>query len=172
MIICKYGFRFTPVMKKSTIFVSISILVLLGLFYVVSGFSEKSSPADISKISTKPPVEETTFNDQVSDDTNYPNYTEENLRSVLDNYETVVLFFHADWCPTCRALDKELIENSDSLETEQVAVVKVNYDTEKDLKKKYNVTLQHTMVLVDKDQNEITKWIGGDLETLKSQLEI
>lgn len=172
MIICKYGFRFTPVMKKSTIFVSISILVLLGLFYVVSGYSGEPSPANISKISTKPPVEETTVNDQVSDDTNYPNYTEENLRSVLDNYEAVVLFFHADWCPTCRALDKELTENSDSLDTEQVAVVKVNYDTEKDLKKKYNVTLQHTMVLVDKDQNEITKWIGGDLETLKSQLEI
>lgn len=70
-----------------------------------------------------------------------------------------VLFFHASWCPSCVAADKgfsaesELAINAD--------IIKVDYDSESELKKKYGVTSQHTFVLVDADGNMIKKMVSG-----------
>ena len=38
-------------------------------------------------------------------------------------------------------------------------LIKVDYDTEKDLKKQYGVTIQHTLVQTDSDGNKIAKWV-------------
>lgn len=77
----------------------------------------------------------------------------------------VVLFFHADWCPICRPLDAELMSKG---VPEGVHVLKVNYDTATELKKKYGVTYQHTFVQVDAQGNLIAKW--GDAITLAQVL--
>lgn len=72
----------------------------------------------------------------------------------------VVLFFNAVWCPTCRALD-----NSIKVSTKQipgdVTILSVDYDTYTELKKKYGVTYQHTLVQVDAEGNMIKKWSGS-----------
>lgn len=77
----------------------------------------------------------------------------------------VVLFFHADWCPICRPLDAELVSKG---VPEGIHVLKVNYDTASELKKKYGVTYQHTFVQVDAQGNLIAKW--GDAITLAQVL--
>jgi len=82
----------------------------------------------------------------------------------------VVLFFHAAWCPSCRTLDnglkKELKDFPDDL-----TVLKVDYDKEKELKKKYSITYQHTLVQVDSQGNELAKWNGGnDLNSILKNL--
>lgn len=77
----------------------------------------------------------------------------------------VVLFFHADWCPICRPLDAELTSKG---VPEGIHVLKVNYDTATELKKKYGVTYQHTFVQVDAQGNLIAKW--GDASTLAQVL--
>lgn len=59
----------------------------------------------------------------------------------------VALHFRADWCPTCRAQDKVL----ESLKAEpglDLTVLAVNYDTEKDLKKQFNIRSQSTLVML------------------------
>lgn len=71
----------------------------------------------------------------------------------------VVLFFHAPWCPSCRSYDKK-ITNDPNLIPDDVVVLKTDYDTETELKKKYGVTYQHTFVQVDSEGNMITKWSG------------
>ncbi len=82
----------------------------------------------------------------------------------------VVLFFHASWCPSCRGLNTS-IENNQKLIPEGVSILKLDYDKETELKKKYGVTTQHTLVQVDKDGNLIKKWSGsGSLEVLLSQI--
>lgn len=73
---------------------------------------------------------------------------------------SVVLFFHASWCPSCRSLNSNIEENLSSIPA-GVSILKVNYDKEVELKKKYGVTSQHTLVQVDKDGNLIKKWSGG-----------
>jgi len=74
----------------------------------------------------------------------------------------VVLQFHADWCPTCRAQDKVL----QKLKAEpglDVTVLKVNFDTEKDLKQKYRVQTQSTMVVL-RGEKERGRLVGDTTE--------
>lgn len=69
-----------------------------------------------------------------------------------------VLFFHASWCPSCSAADKGI---SAGVIPENLSILKVDYDSSTDLRKKYGVVAQHTFVQVDADGNEIKKWVGG-----------
>ncbi|MBN1411113.1 MAG: thioredoxin family protein [Spirochaetales bacterium] len=71
----------------------------------------------------------------------------------------VVLFFFADWCPTCRAAIQDINERIKSLG--DISLVIVNYDKETELKSRYNVTYQHTFVQINEEGKEITKWNGG-----------
>jgi thiol-disulfide isomerase/thioredoxin len=74
----------------------------------------------------------------------------------------VALQFHADWCPTCRAQDKVL----DKLKAEpglDVTVFKVNYDTEKDLKRQYKIQTQSTVVVLRGDK-ERGRLVGDTTE--------
>jgi thiol-disulfide isomerase/thioredoxin len=83
----------------------------------------------------------------------------------------VVLFFHASWCPSCRGLSSDIESNMSSI-PEGVTILKVDYDKEVELKKKYGVTSQHTLVQVDKDGNLIKKWSGGSsLSALVSEIQ-
>jgi thiol-disulfide isomerase/thioredoxin len=78
-----------------------------------------------------------------------------------------VLFFHAVWCPTCKVANEEFNNNLNKI-PEDVILLKTDYDTEKELKQKYNITYQHTFVLVDNQGNELKKWNGGGIEELIS----
>lgn len=84
--------------------------------------------------------------------------------------ETQVLFFHASWCPSCRTLEKNL--NEEQSLPEGVAVYKVDFDSSDDLKAKYEVRNQHTLVQVDREGNMITKWSGGnDTESILEKIQ-
>lgn len=72
----------------------------------------------------------------------------------------VILFFRASWCPTCRALDADIKTNAQSIPA-GVAILDVDYDQYGDLKKKYGVTYQHTLVQVDAQGNELKQWSGS-----------
>lgn len=72
--------------------------------------------------------------------------------------QPVALHFHADWCPTCRAQDKAL----QSLKTEKgldITVLTVNYDTEKDLKRRFKINSQATFVVL-KGEKESARLVG------------
>lgn len=82
----------------------------------------------------------------------------------------VVIFFHASWCPSCRGLNSDIESNLKSI-PEGVTILKADYDKETEMKKKYGVTTQHTLVQVDKDGNMIKKWSGGgSLDSVLSKI--
>lgn len=82
----------------------------------------------------------------------------------------VVLFFRASWCPSCKALNADIKESLKDIPA-GVTVLDTDYDQYTELKKKYGVTTQHTLVQVDADGNEITKWVGSNsLEELVANL--
>lgn len=68
----------------------------------------------------------------------------------------IVLFFHADRCPTCRAAEKNFAESGIPA---WLHIVKVDFDTEKDLRVKYNVLTQTTFVHIQQDGTLIKRWI-------------
>jgi thiol-disulfide isomerase/thioredoxin len=72
----------------------------------------------------------------------------------------VVLFFKASWCPSCRTLDADIKASLGDIPV-GVTILEVDYDKYGELKQKYGVTMQHTLVQVDKDGNQIAKWSGG-----------
>lgn len=90
----------------------------------------------------------------------YVEYNEEAVRVAAET-GTAVLFFHAPWCPTCSALNKNIEANLEQIPN-NVTIFKTDYDTYTDLKKQYGVTYQHTLVQVDAEGNQITKWSGGN----------
>lgn len=75
----------------------------------------------------------------------YETYAPEKL--ALATKGNVLLFFHADWCPVCRALEAEILAGA--MIPEGVHILKVDYDTATSLRQKYGVTVQHTFVQVD-----------------------
>lgn len=82
----------------------------------------------------------------------------------------VVLFFHAKWCPTCKVLDTSLNQKLADF-PKDLTILKVDYDTASELKKKYAITYQHTLVQVDAQGNVINKWNGGsDLNSILEKL--
>lgn len=99
----------------------------------------------------------------------YKDYSSELVASEQAAGNKVVLFFHAPWCPFCKAADKAFKENLNEIPT-GVTILKTDYDSNTELKKKYGVTYQHTFVQIDNQGNTVTKWNGGDIAELKSNL--
>jgi len=63
----------------------------------------------------------------------------------------VALHFHADWCPSCRAQEKVLQELKSEAGLDLTVLV-ANYDTEKDLKRRFNVRAQSTLVVLHREK--------------------
>lgn len=84
---------------------------------------------------------------------------------------SAVLFFNASWCPTCKSLSKNISASLSDIPSD-VTIFNVDYDNSSELKKKYGVTYQHTLVQVDAEGNLITKWSGGNtLDSVLSRIE-
>lgn len=88
----------------------------------------------------------------------YADYTLAKL-AMAKNGPTI-LFFKATWCPTCKGVDEDITTHLQDIPA-AVSILKVDYDTQTELKKKYAVTYQHTFVQVDPNGNMIKKWSGS-----------
>ena len=64
------------------------------------------------------------------------------------------IFFHAPWCPQCRALEESILSGEIP---EGLTIIKADFDSETELRQRYGVTLQTTIV-----------YVGGDGESLGS----
>lgn len=105
----------------------------------------------------------------MSDKGSYVAYSPEKISWAKDGGK-VVLFFHASWCPTCKALDSDLKAHLSDIPA-GVTILDVDYDKSTELKQKYGVTTQHTLVQVDASGNLIAKWSGGNtLSTIVDKL--
>jgi len=100
----------------------------------------------------------------------YANYSTEKVQEALAQGQTTILFFHAAWCPTCRAAEEEFIDNNTL--PENITILKLDYDTEKELKQKYGITYQHSFVQIDENLEVVKKWNGGGIALIKQELNI
>lgn len=90
----------------------------------------------------------------------YVAYSEAAATQAVKTGKTI-LFFHASWCPTCRAADADILKNAANIPS-GTTILKVDYDTSGAMKTKYGVTTQHTFVQVDGAMNTVTTWRGGN----------
>lgn len=147
--------------------------VVLVLIIVLGLYVAKQEQADEEPVTQAMPVpgNESVEEMVVVENTtagSYEVYAPEKLAKASDG--KVVLFFKASWCPTCKALDGNIKANLDKIPSD-VTILEVDYDKYEDLKKKYNVTYQHTMVQVDSSGEMIKKWSGSPtLDSILSNL--
>jgi thioredoxin 1 len=70
----------------------------------------------------------------------------------------VALHFHADWCPTCKA--QTIMLNKLKAEPGlDITVLVADYDNQGDLKKRFSVRGQSTLVVL-KGSKEVTRLVG------------
>lgn len=149
--------------KNTGLIIGVVILVV-----VVGGFYKSMD----QKVTDQKVVEEKSVMDKEEVLTKVGSY-EEYSADKLMRAETgdVVLFFHASWCPSCRGLNSNIESNLGSI-PEGVSILKTSYDEETELRKKYGITYQHTLVQVDKDGSLIKKWSGSpSLDRLLSEIQ-
>jgi len=90
----------------------------------------------------------------------YVDYSEEALAGAEGDR---VLFFHAPWCPQCRALEADI--RAGEIPT-GLTIFKVDYDSSTGLRQQYGVTLQTTVVYVGENGEELSKQVLYDDTTL------
>jgi len=88
--------------------------------------------------------------------TGYMNYDETKVNEALASGQKVALFFHATWCPSCRSLDKSINSEVSTIPADTL-IMKVDFDSSTDLKKKYRIVGQHTTVVLNADGTEKSK---------------
>lgn len=86
-------------------------------------------------------------------------YTKQQYDEALAAGKTVLVDFHASWCPTCRKQEAVLMELLKDASYNNVVALKADYDKEKELKKSLNVSKQSTLV-VFKAGREVSRKTG------------
>lgn len=128
-----------------------SILAIIATTLILSACTPTETPE--TPESTTVETSETTSNTTEETTTEpteteaYAPYTEELYNSLVGE-QAFALFFHAEWCPTCRQMEKEITANLSTL-PEGTQILKADYDTESELKKEYGITSQSTVVIID-----------------------
>ena len=92
--------------------------------------------------------------------TGYIEYDAAKVEEALASGQKVALFFHATWCPSCKALNTAIMSDITAIPADTL-IVKVDYDTSTELKKKYRVVGQHTTVVFNADGTEKSKKLGA-----------
>ncbi len=139
-------------MKPFNIFIAISLVtVAIGFLFFRDGFNKPQNTVVLM------------------DRLNYVDYTEQNLESAKRNGRPVLFFAATIWCQTCQALEKEILEKGNTIPAD-VIILKVDYDNDREMNRKWGVTSQHTLIVLDQNGNEVKRWIGGNLDALIQNL--
>ncbi len=88
---------------------------------------------------------------------------------VLGNGETKLLFFHAPWCPFCVANDALLHTLYDGEDFSR-STYKIDYDTATELRSRYGIVTQDTVVLVDGNGEKLESLIHPSESDFRTML--
>jgi thioredoxin 1 len=89
----------------------------------------------------------------------FKDYSDEALATLLQKGQPVVFAVHAGWCPTCKKqepIQKSLLETT---ALSKVTVLRVDYDLDLEVLKKWKVTKQSTMIAL-KGGQEVARTVG------------
>jgi len=154
-------------MKTSHVVIGVVVLILIGGGFFMLNNSSTSTTEN--QVVTQPDtIKNETEKSQPTAQPNdsslsqrYVDYSEANLAKATESDGKAVLFFAAlAWCPSCQAADKDIQANFDKVPID-ITILRVDYDTAKDLKQKYAITMQDTFIQVDSNGKEITRWNSG-----------
>jgi thiol-disulfide isomerase/thioredoxin len=84
--------------------------------------------------------------DQMGQMNDFKPYTAEAVKAAMRDGKTTLLFFHAPWCPVCKAQEPKVKAHLNGAHKNVVAF-KVDYDSNMALRKELKVDKQSTLIL-------------------------
>ena len=81
-----------------------------------------------------------------------------------------ILFFYSDRVPKSVTLGQEITLLSDQI-PENVTILRVNYDSESDLKTKYNTITPNVLIQIDTDGKEVSRWNDPNFQDLLKSIQ-
>ena len=147
------------------------VWITIGLVIVAGGalgiyFFTKHKPTDTNQTVIIQQQKTETQQPEAAPKTNTPGkYIAFSDSASANTSGTKLLFFHAPWCPQCRALDESI--NKGPI-PDNVTIFKVDYDSNQELRKKYGVTLQTTIVKIDDQGNLVKKYVAYEQPTIEA----
>ena len=154
--------------KKLTIIaiIIIGLLAAAGVYIALGNNSDKDDePTQYTQQSTEAEPGSEKVADDMDSSKSPGSYVTYSDTIIAESSGTKLLFFHAPWCPQCRAIESDI--ESDGV-PDGVTVIKVDYDTNQALRQKYGITLQTTFVKVDDSGNLIQKFVAYNEPTFDS----
>lgn len=149
--------------KRVVIIAAVAVLLLMAGFLLLNN----NEPNQQQTTSSTVPSSTQNSAGTIPSQQNVGSYEEYNQEKLAQTTGTKILFFHASWCPQCRALEADIQKSGVPAGT---TIFKVDYDNSQDLRKKYGVTLQTTVVKVDDQGNLISKFTPYQKPTLENAL--
>ena len=154
--------------KNQILMIGVFILAIVGgLIYLAVGPGDETFTQDAINQNTSQPKtsQEPTEQTPPSSAPATGAYVDYSSSVIASTTGTKLLFFHASWCPQCRALEADIKKQG---VPDGVTIIKVDYDTNQALRQKYGVTLQTTIVKVDDNGNLVKKYVAYEDPTLDS----
>lgn len=164
-------------MKTSLIITVLVIIAVVGggaYFFSQSFGNSQDKQSEQDSMMQKDGSAQKGQDAMMKDGSRYLAYEDGVLENTADKKR--VLFFYANWCPTCIPADKNFQTNGDKI-PEDVVLIRVNYNdtdtdaNEKALAEKYGITYQHTFVQIDGKGNVVKKWNGGQIGELLANIQ-
>ncbi|MBI4130589.1 thioredoxin family protein [Candidatus Roizmanbacteria bacterium] len=151
-------------MNKNTMLVLggivVVVAVLVGKTFLANSQTVNQETANPTTISDTANQQATNPAESEEKTSWYTAYSPEALAAATVDDQKAVIFFHASWCPTCKAASEDFQSNIGQIPSD-VTILKADYDTRTELKKKYGVVMQDTFVQVDSQGNALATWNSG-----------
>lgn len=145
------------------------VLLLAGCAQADTSMDKPSAPPSAMEKASSPAMEKASptmdKGDSMGKAGGYITFADYEAKKAEYAGQSILYFFHASWCPDCKAADTALTAPNAAIPA-GVTIVKVDYDTATDLKRTYGVTMQHTFVQVDDGGEAVHKWAGMDIDAI------
>ena len=76
-----------------------------------------------------------------------PPFTQQAFEAAQQAGKPILIEVHADWCPTCRAQAPILGKLTDDAKFKDMTVLRVDFDTQKDVCKQFGANSQSTLIV-------------------------
>lgn len=156
--------------KRVLIIAGVIVAMIAGAFIYLAlnkpADSTSNQSTDQSELSAEPaesqPAPQPTPTTPAASAGAYKDYS---ANAISSTKGTKILFFHAPWCPQCRQLEASIKAGPIP---DNVTIFKVDYDSNQQLRQKYGVTIQTSLVKVDDSGNLVKRYVAYDEPTLNS----
>jgi len=139
------------------------VIIIIGGLIVLGGFAAFGNVIPSATSPTPTP-------DSYVNIPGYVDFSETTLLRAQQKGTPILFFAATKWCTTCSAFEEEVLKRKGEIPPD-VTILKVDYDNDAYMNESYQVTNQHTLVMLDQSGTELTRWVGGDFDLMLQELQ-